>query len=151
MFYLNRLIVVALTVITLAGCTTTATSPSAMTPLSSSYVAAQLEGTWILSSIQPTGAGRQERPSSATYTLTFGGNGRLSTRADCNTCAASFSVDGSTVTTSENLACTRAACPTMTFESAYTSLLGGPSQAVVTNSTLTLSSARGAMWLVRQD
>jgi heat shock protein HslJ len=39
----------------------------------------------------------------------------------------------------------------MSFESVYTSLLGGDSQATVTNSTLTLSSARGTIWLVRQD
>jgi heat shock protein HslJ len=146
MRYLKHLVVIALAAT--AACTSTPTSPSTT---SSAYIAAQLEGTWILASIEPSGAGKQNRPTSAVYTLTFGTNNRLSTRADCNTCAGTFSVDGSSVSTGPNLACTRAACPTMSFESAYTSLLGGVSQAVVTNSTLTLSSSRGTISLVRQD
>ena len=148
MVYLKSLFFIALLITTTAACSSSPDSPSAP---SSSYIAAQLEGTWNLSSIQPAGAGRQDRPSTAIYTLTFTNNGRLSTRADCNTCAGTFSVEGSNVMTSANLACTRAACPTITFESAYTSLLGGSSEAVVTNSTLTLSSSRGSIWLVRQD
>ena len=53
------------------------------------------------------------------------------------------------LTAGPNLACTRAACPTMAFENAYTSLLGGDSNIVVTGSTLTLSSPRGTLQFVR--
>ncbi len=144
MRYLKALVLFAVTFI--AGCAATPTGPSTS---SSAYIAAQLEGTWNLASIEPAGAGKQNRPSAAVYTLTFGTSNRLSTRADCNTCAGTYSVDGTSVTAGPNLACTRAACPTMAFESAYTALLGGVSQAVLTNSTLTLSSPRGTISLVR--
>ena len=57
------------------------------------YTTAQLEGTWTLASMQRAGEAKQDRPFSATYTLTFN-EGRLSTRADCNSCGGSYSVDG---------------------------------------------------------
>src|SRR5688572_25611907 len=108
-----------------AACMSPVTSPTSMAAASSSaYTSAQLEGSWIVAAMQIAGGSKQDRPAGATYTLTFS-NGKMSTRADCNTCAGSFSVSGTNVTTSANLACTRAACPTMSFESAYTSLLGG--------------------------
>jgi heat shock protein HslJ len=139
------LLVAALT----AACTQAVTSPSAVSaPPSAAYTTAQLEGTWTIASIQPAGEARQDRPFSATYTLTFA-DGRLSTRADCNTCGGSFSVNGTTLTAGPNLACTRAACPTMAFENAYTSILGGDSSVTVTGSTLTITSSRGTIQLVR--
>jgi heat shock protein HslJ len=135
-----------------AACTrsvTSPTSPSAVSaPASAAYTAAQLEGTWTLASIQPAGGLLQDRPFGAAYTITFS-QGRLSTRADCNTCGGAFSVEGTTLTAGPNLACTRAACPTMAFESAYTAILSGDSTTVVTGSTLTLSSARGTLQFVR--
>jgi len=142
------LLVAALT----AACTqsvSSPTSPSAVSaPPTAAYTAAQLAGTWTLASIQPSGAAKQDRPFGATYTITFS-EGRLSTRADCNMCGGSFSVEGTTLSAGPNLACTRAACPTMAFESAYTAILSGDSTTVVTNSTLTLSSARGTLQFVR--
>ncbi len=98
--------------------------------------------------MQRAGEAKQDRPFNATYTLTFN-EGRLSTRADCNSCGGSFSVEGAVLTAGPNLACTRAACPTMAFENAYTSILSGDSQIVVGGSTLTLSSSRGTLQLVR--
>ena len=139
------LLVAALT----AACTTSVTSPSAVAASPSpAYTVAQLQGTWTLSSIQRTGEARQDRPFNSTYTLTFD-ESRLSTRADCNSCGGSFSLNGDTLTAGPNLACTRAACPTMAFENAYTAILSGDSTTVVTNSTLTLSSARGTLQFVR--
>jgi heat shock protein HslJ len=126
-----------------------ATSPSAVREsASSAYLSAQLEGTWTLTSIQPTGEPKQDRPSNATYAITFS-DGRLSTRVDCNSCGGSFSVSGTTLMAGPNLACTRAACPTMAFESAYTGILSGASETLVTNSTLTLTSPRGTLQFVR--
>jgi heat shock protein HslJ len=144
----TTMLVAALT----AACThsvTSPTSPSAVSaPASAAYTAAQLEGTWTLASIQPAGGAVQDRPFSATYTISFS-QGRLSTRVDCNSCGGTFSVEGTTLTAGPNLACTRAACPTMAFESAYTAILSGDSTTVVTGSTLTLSSARGTLQFVR--
>lgn len=140
------LLVAALT----AACTSTTTAPTAVqnSPSAAAYVAAQLEGTWTLAYIQPAGEEKQTRPSSATYTLSFA-DGRLSTRVDCNQCAGTFSVSGNTLTAGPNLACTRAACATMAFESAYTAILSGASETIVTNSTLTLTSPRGTLQFVR--
>ena len=138
------LLVAALT----AACAQSVTSPSAAQVAGPAYTVAQLEGTWTLAWIERAGQARQNRPFDATYTLSFS-DGRLSTRVDCNSCGGSFSVNGTTLTAGPNLACTRAACPTMAFENAYTSILGGDSNIVVTGSTLTLSSPRGTLQLVR--
>lgn len=132
-----------------AACSHTATSPTALSaPPSAASTLAQLEGTWTLVSVQRAGEPKQDRPFSAEYTLTFS-EGRLSTRADCNICSGTFSMDGSTLTAGPNLACTRAACPTMAFEQIYTSILGGDSTTVVSGSTLGLSSPRGTLQFVR--
>jgi heat shock protein HslJ len=133
-----------------AACTHSVTSPSARPAApSAAHTIAQLEGAWSLASIQRAGDAKQDRPIDATYTLTFTDGRRLSTRADCNSCRGSFSVDGTTLSAASTLACTRAACPTMAFETAYLSILGGDSQIVVSGSTLTLSSSRGTLQLVR--
>ena len=139
------ILVAALTV----ACTQAVTSPSTIAgPPSAAHTMAQLEGTWTLASIQLPGETKQDRPLNSTYTLSFT-DGRLSTRADCNSCGGAYSVDGNTLTAGPNLACTRAACPTMEFENTYTSILGGSSTIAVTGSTLSVTSARGTLQLVR--
>ena len=112
-------------------------------------MAAQLDGTWTVTSIHPMGQTPQQRPGDAMYSLTFAPDGRLSTRADCNVCGGQFAVNGATLTAGPNLACTRALCQTASFENAYTSLLSGDSVVATTSNTLTLQSARGTIQLVR--
>jgi heat shock protein HslJ len=104
----------------------------------------QLAGTWTLLSIQPATQPEQPTPAGAGYTLTIA-DGRLSTRADCNICAGTFVVSGGIVTAGPALACTRAYCPTMPFENAYTSLLAGESTMTLSGGTLVLSSDRGVL------
>ena len=111
-------------------------------------MADQLAGTWNLVSIQPTGQPEQTTPASASYTLTIGTD-RLSTRVDCNTCSGAFALSGRTMTAGPALACTRAACPTMTFENTYTGLLSGESMVTLSGGTLALSSARGVLQFTR--
>ena len=120
------------------------TSPSAAATLPAALTADQLAGTWNLMSIQPTGQGEQLTPLGADYTLSFA-TGRLSTRADCNSCSAAFTVSGHTLTAGPAMACTRAACPTMAFENVYISLLSGESTATVSAGALVLSSDRGLL------
>jgi len=126
------------------------TSPADQSPLSASRppTVDQLAGTWTLQSLQPAGDAEQTRPAGATYTLTFA-EGRLSTRADCNTCGGTFSLTGQTLTAGPALACTRAACPTMAFESVYTGLLGGDSNVTLSDGALVLSSTRGVLRFTR--
>jgi hypothetical protein len=47
------------------------------------------------------------------------------------------------------LACTRAACPTMAFESTYEMLLSGSSTGTLLGSALVLSSSRGILRFTR--
>ncbi|MGH9386101.1 MAG: META domain-containing protein [Vicinamibacterales bacterium] len=105
---------------------------------------AQVGGTWTLTSIQPAEHAEEAAPASTVYSLTLDGN-RVSSQVDCNRCAGLLTLDGNTLTLGPALACTRAACRTMAFESAYLKLLGGESQAIVESNTLTLSSSRGVL------
>jgi heat shock protein HslJ len=131
------------------GCSGLSSTPtSSLASGSPAVTADQLAGTWNLLSILPTGQAEQATPAGATYSLTFA-DGRLSTRADCNTCSGSFTLSGQTLTAGPTLACTRASCPTMTFENTYTNLLGGDSTVRVSSSTLVLSSARGVLRFTR--
>lgn len=125
----------ALVVVVLAfGCDEAPTAPTT----------AQLSGTWNLVSMQPGGQAEQATPPGASYTLTFT-DGRLSARVDCNTCGGTYALVGPTLTAGPALACTRAACPTMAFENAFTSVLGGDHTVTLSGDTLLLSSARGRL------
>jgi heat shock protein HslJ len=109
---------------------------------------AALAGTWNLVSMQPAGQPEQATPSGASYTVTFD-NGRLSVRADCNTCSSTFTFSGQTLTTGPALACTRAACRTMVFENLYTQVLSGEARVMLSCEVLTLLSPRGVLRFAR--
>ena len=132
------------------GCSGSAASPTSPSAGGGSLTLTtdQVAGTWVLTVIQPAGQPEQSRPADATYTLSLG-DGRLSTRADCNTCSGTFSVSGQTLTAGPALACTRAACPTMAFEAAYVGILSGDSTVTLTGNTLVLTSARGVLRFTR--
>jgi len=133
-----------------AGCSGSATNPTSPSAGGGSLTltADRVAGTWTLVSMRPAGQAEQIRPAEATYTLSFA-DGRLSTRADCNNCSGTFSLSGQTLTAGPALACTRAACPTMAFETAYTSILGGESTVALAGDTLVLTSSRGVLRFTR--
>jgi len=142
-----------------AACSESSSMPTSPSASGSRAVTVEsLAGTWNLLSIQPAGQAAQTTPAGARYTLTFA-DGRLSTRADCNTCSGTFALSGQTLTAGPALACTRAACPTMAFENAYTRLLSGTSGITLSGNydsgitlsgnRLVLSSARGTLRLAR--
>ena len=126
-----------------SGSTATLTSPS---PLD--LTAPQLPGTWNLVSIRPAGEAEQAKPSGASYTLSLV-DGRLSTRADCNTCGGSYTLNGQTLMVEPLMACTRAACPTMAFENTYMKMLGGESTVSLSGGTVELTSPRGVLRFTR--
>ena len=128
-----------------SGSTSTLTSPS---PADGSADLAALSGSWNLVSIQPAGELEQAKPSGASYTLTLI-DGRLSIRADCNSCGGTYTRNGQSLVAGPLLACTRAACTTMTFENDYTRLLGGESTISVSGGALELTSPRGVLRFVR--
>jgi heat shock protein HslJ len=108
----------------------------------------QLAGKWTLQSLQSSGEAAQNVPAGASYTLTLT-DGRLSTRADCNLCGGGFTLSGETLTAGPQLACTKAACPTMGFESQYTRMLSGDSTVSLPDGALVLTSARGVLRFTR--
>jgi len=126
-----------------SGSTATLTSPS-----SPDLMAPQLPGTWNLVSIRPAGEAEQAKPSGANYTLTLV-DGRLSTRADCNTCGGTYTLSGQTLMAAPSMACTRAACPTMAFENTYMKVLGGESTVSLSGGTMELTSPRGVLRFTR--
>jgi heat shock protein HslJ len=126
-----------------SGSTATLTSPSSL-----DLTAPQLPGTWNLVSIRPAGEAEQAKPSGATYSLTLV-DGRLSTRADCNTCGGTYTLNGQTLMAAPSMACTRAACPTMAFENTYMRVLGGESAVSLSGGTLELTSPRGVLRFTR--
>lgn len=129
-----------------AGSSSTPTRPSSDGSLAPTLDG--LAGTWKLLSIQLAGQADQATPPGASYTVTFTG-GRLSARLDCNVCNGGFALSGQTFTAGPALACTRAACPTMAFESAYAGVLAGDSTVLLTGDTLVLSSPRGVLRFTR--
>ena len=141
------LIVVAVFTVGCSDSPSTPTSPSAGSG-SLALTADQLAGTWTLTSMQVAGQAIQAAPAGATYTLSFA-DSRLATRVDCNTCSGTVALSGTTLTAGPALACTRAACPTMAFETTYTSILSGDSTVTLSGNTLVLSSTRGALYFSR--
>ena len=133
-----------------AGCGASSLRPTPPSSVAdpSTVSAGQLAGTWKLRSIQVTGQAETAAPPGAIYTLTLT-DGRLSTRVDCNVCSGSFTLSGRTLTAGPALACTRAACPTMSFENAYTGVLGGESTVTQSGDSLILSSRRGVASFTR--
>ena len=116
-----------------AGCT----NPSAPSP-------AAISGTWNLRDLRLTGGVGQTKPVGAAYAITIE-NDRAAVSADCNTCSGTATLASSTLTISPGLACTRAACATASFESAFTTMLAGNHTATISDGSLTLSSTRGRM------
>lgn len=147
----SRSFVILLSVASLAvGCAQSTSAPTAPSGINgtTTLTAERLAGSWKLVSIQPAGQPEQATPATASYTLTFA-DGRLSTRADCNSCGGTFAISGQTLTAGPALACTRAACPTMEFEGKYTSLLSGDSMVTLSAEGLLLSSGRGMLRFTR--
>jgi heat shock protein HslJ len=143
--WLVSLLFVASFALGCAGSTPTLTSAKSA---GASLDVGALTRTWNLVSIQPVGEGEQAKPSGASYTVTFG-DGRLSTRVDCNSCGGSYTLDGQTLVAGPLLACTRAACATMAFENMYTKLLAGESTVSLSDGGLVLTSPRGVLRFTR--
>lgn len=129
-----------------AGCSSQSSSPSSPSAGggTTTLTTDQIAGTWRLVSIQAAGDQEQLVPAGAFYDLALA-DGRASTKADCNVCSGSLVVGDQSLTIGPLLACTRAACPTMAFESAYVGILAGESATRIDGSSLTLSSSRGVV------
>ena len=140
----NACFLVSLSFVTSFALGCAGSTPLLTAPSSAGLSAQAVPGLWNLVSMQPAGEVEQVKPSGASYTVTFG-EGRLSTRVDCNNCGGSYTLDGETLVAGPLLACTRAACATMTFENTYTKLLAGESTVSLSDGVLVLTSSRGVL------
>jgi heat shock protein HslJ len=142
-------LLILLTVLS-AACSSSSNLPTAPSAAgdATALTADQLAGTWQLHSMQAAGGTQQARPAGAAYTLTFNAD-RVSTRVDCNQCSGGYSIVESTLTIAELMACTRAACPTMAFEQAYTTLLAGQHVITIVDNVMMLTSPRGELRFTR--
>ena len=145
MLHLSRIVIVFVALFSSAcsGAIDTPTSPSSATG-STALTVSQVSGSWKLTYLQEADQPGQPAPAGASYGLTFA-DGRASVRADCNVCGGAVTASDQSIVIGPALACTRAACPTMAFETLYERLLSGESQPTVSGSVLTLSSPRGTL------
>jgi heat shock protein HslJ len=78
---------------------------------------------WRLASIDTAGTGPVIVPDPDRYTIQFLESGRLSVRADCNTCGGSYALTGTALSLGA-LACTRAFCGNTSLDGMFTQALG---------------------------
>ena len=88
-------------------------------------------------------------PDPTRFTLELDANGRMSVRADCNRCSASYSQTGGTFAVDPLLACTRAACSSAPFDQEYVAALAGTTIARVSGDTLECVSPQGVLRFAR--
>lgn len=106
---------------------------------------AQLVGvTWQLEAIErdPGEVVTVDDPSR--YTARFGEDGRVTVRSDCSVCAGTCHLDTSALVIGP-LACTRAACPPGSLDSACEAALATASGFTVSDGTLVLAFSGGRL------
>lgn len=95
--------------------------------------------TWRLLSIQRADGTTVDVSTPDRFTMQFGDNGRLSVRADCNSCSGAYTMNGTEFTVGA-MACTRAYCGSESLDTEFLSAFGAPASIV---------SADGALFLTR--
>ena len=96
--------------------------------------------TWKLEAIERAGSPAIAIPNPEQYTLRLEDGGRLSVRADCNTCNGRYSLDGSSLSMSA-MACTRAFCGLGSFDDNYASALENIRSATISGTQLTMTGS----------
>jgi heat shock protein HslJ len=99
---------------------------------------------WRLMSIETAGGAPIAVPDPDRYTIQFLESGRVSVRADCNTCGGSYVLTGTAVSLGA-LACTRAFCGAASLDSAFTRALGQTRFLARSGPELRLQSDSGAL------
>jgi heat shock protein HslJ len=105
----------------------------------------QVQGEWRLQAIQQPGGGTTTIADPARFTISFGADGRLSVRADCNSCGGSYRLADGSLSTGP-LACTRAFCvSTAPLDTVFVTVLDGRSTVRLGGGRLTVRSERGTL------
>lgn len=119
---------IVVVLVALLGCDQSPVSPSDLR-----------SGTWRLALIERAGAPLTTVPDPTRYTIQFLESERVSVRADCNTCAGSYTLTGTTFSVGA-LACTRAACGATSLDSVFVQALGATRSLVRSGSGLMIRS-----------
>lgn len=133
-----RRLALVLGVVALSACDESPTSPSDL-----------VGETWRLASIERSGASPIVVPDPSRYTIQFLAGGRVSVRADCNTCSGPYVLDGLALSI-RALACTRAFCGTASLDGEFTQALGQARLLARAGSQLTVR-ADGVTLQLRRD
>jgi heat shock protein HslJ len=102
---------------------------------------ARVEGTWNLVSATNSTIALTEAKSANRFVLTLAGD-RALFKADCNTCAGDFRLDGDVITLSLQ-ACTRAFCQSSPLDTQVTQAVNGAHTVRLDATRLQFSSSRG--------
>ena len=103
--------------------------------------AARVDGTWNLVQLDAGGVSLSEAKSASRFVLTLAGD-RVLLKADCNTCAGDFRLDGDQITLTPQ-ACTRAFCQSSPLDTQVVAALTGTFTVRLDASRLQFSSPRG--------
>jgi heat shock protein HslJ len=100
---------------------------------------------WKLQRFQRADGTNVPVPNPDQFTIEVGTDGRVSVKADCNRCSASYSQNGGSLQVNTLMACTRAYCPTAPFDMEYSSALSGGTIVSTSSEALEVRSAAGVL------
>ena len=104
---------------------------------------ARVDGTWHLVQVSGGALTLTESPDAGRFAVTFSSD-RALLKADCNTCAGDYQLDGDAITLSLQ-ACTRAACSSSPLDTQVLQAVNGTHTVRLDASRLQLSSTRGEL------
>ena len=107
-------------------------------------------GTWQLHSIHENGSDLISVAAPSRYTLQFQGDGHIAVRNDCNSCGASYTLSGSSLTLSQ-MTCTRAFCGDTSLDQSYSRALEGATMVSVNGSEMAVTGNGVTLTFARSD
>ena len=130
--------------LTLAGCSgqIATSSPVPAAPLAAQAIDAN--AVWHLVSLTTADGSVLNIEDPAMFTMTLGGDGKMSARADCNRASAAYTIDGRSLSIGL-IASTRAYCSSAPVDQQFLALLGGENVVTTQDAALQLSSPRGTL------
>jgi heat shock protein HslJ len=101
-------------------------------------------GTWRLTSWSRTDGQTTVVDDPNRYTISFGSDGRVSIKSDCNSCGGGYELNGSNLAVGA-MACTRAYCGLQSLDHVFVQAVAGARTVSVRNGTLVLQSEQGTL------
>jgi heat shock protein HslJ len=131
----RRTLIVALTAgLGALACDTSVTGPDA----------GSLLGTWRLTALQQSPGPAVPITDPSLFTATFGADGKVNVKADCNVCNGSYTAQGQQIEIGP-MACTLAYCQSAPLDTRYTELLQSATTWSVQGVVLELRSSQGLL------